>query len=335
MKILFATSRIYLPEALGGGERDMDALVRGLQHRGHRVEVVSSLAPGLRLLAYRARRLLSGRRSLAARDLRNGYPTYRAWHWLVPDLLLARLKTFQPDLVVSQVEADYDIAHTAVQMGVPTLLRFISAGILKWPSRPVDNGLLTLTSNSTFLQERVQRDLGRSSEVLFPIVDRHQYAVARRRAEFVTLINPVPAKGVDLALAMAALLPHRRFLFVESWRLTPNQRRTLRGQLTKHPNVRLRRSTLDMRRIYARTALLLVPSVCEEAFGRVVLEAHASGIPVLAREIGGLPEALGDGGRLMARNASAREWADCVEKMLDDQDTYELHSKRAYENAAP
>ena len=63
-------------------------------------------------------------------------------------------------------------------------------------------------------------------------------------------------------------------------------------------------------RCYGRTVLLLAPSNHPEAFGRVVVEAQASGIPSVARDVGGLGEAVGAGGVLMPPSASAAEWAE-------------------------
>jgi glycosyltransferase involved in cell wall biosynthesis len=57
---------------------------------------------------------------------------------------------------------------------------------------------------------------------------------------------------------------------------------------------------------------LVVPSLCPEAFGRVVQAAAEAGIPVLARNIGALPEAAAVPGALTTlfeptrRNSNAR-----------------------------
>lgn len=59
--------------------------------------------------------------------------------------------------------------------------------------------------------------------------------------------------------------------------------------------------TPDPSAAYHALDLLAVPSITREAFGRVAVEAEASGVPVLASAIGGLPEAIEDGvtGRLL------------------------------------
>ena len=43
---------------------------------------------------------------------------------------------------------------------------------------------------------------------------------------------------------------------------------------------------------YSRASLVIVPSVNEEGFGRVILEALASSTPVIASNLGGIPEAM-------------------------------------------
>ena len=76
----------------------------------------------------------------------------------------------------------------------------------------------------------------------------------------------------------------------------------------------------DLAAAYAAADLLVLPSR-GETYGMVVTEALARGIPVLATEVGGLPEALGhapDGDRARPAGAAAtgalagalRRWLD-------------------------
>ncbi len=84
-----------------------------------------------------------------------------------------------------------------------------------------------------------------------------------------------------------------------------------------------------MKSIYARTRILLVPSQWEEAWGRVVTEAHVSGIPVLASDVGGLPQAVGPGGRLVPRDADCGTWAQCLREIWSNDDAWRTLSLAA------
>ncbi len=86
----------------------------------------------------------------------------------------------------------------------------------------------------------------------------------------------------------------------------PNARLCLFGQApTSEEHDRLRnrfptqliefRGWQDMESVYAEIDVLVVPSLCHEAFGRVVPEAYAHGIPVIAARRGGLPEVVKEG----------------------------------------
>ena len=100
------------------------------------------------------------------------------------------------------------------------------------------------------------------------------------------------------------------------------------------PNVTWRKPTLDMSDIYGGTRIVLVPSQWEETWGRVVTEAHAAGIPVLARAYAGLPESVGPGGVLVEADAPIEAWIRALRQMWDDEAYYETLVARTREFSA-
>jgi len=81
--------------------------------------------------------------------------------------------------------------------------------------------------------------------------------------------------------------------------------------------------------LYAAADVLAVPSP-NEAFGLVVLEALACGLPVVAVASGGPAETLRDGHGFLARPGDAADFADCLERALGDVGETAVRCRRAY-----
>ena len=79
---------------------------------------------------------------------------------------------------------------------------------------------------------------------------------------------------------------------------------------------------MDMRRFYRTAKVLLVPSRCNEAWGRVVTEAHFSGIPTLASDRGGLRESVGPGGILIDPDDDFSVWVEALSRLWDNRKEY-------------
>jgi LmbE family N-acetylglucosaminyl deacetylase len=135
----------------------------------------------------------------------------------------------------------------------------------------------------------------------------------------ITLVNLVATKGGELFYELAARLPDRHFIGVRSWG----------RQIEPDPlpaNVEIVGPVRDMREVYGRTRVLLMPSAYE-SFGRVAVEAAASGIPTVAHPAPGLRDALGDGA-IWADRRDADAWERNL-RALDDPAAWHEASRRA------
>lgn len=306
MRILFGSGEPYLPSFRGGAECSIDELVRALVALGHHCEVVVGTDRG----ASRWRHWIW--------DLRNGYPTHRAAPREVVGALRERLARFRPDLVVAWNRGSEELAREAARASIPSLVWVHDAELAWSHGRLPPEPTTRLAAVSDFLARRVGESLGRSVEVLRPFIRFEDYRCAARRPGFVTFVGPRQSKGVEIALGVAERLPGRRFLFVGSQGLRRRERTALAARVARLRNVRVERRVSDMRKVYARTALLLVPSICEDAAPRVILEAHLNGIPVVGSQIGGIPEVSGGAAVLLPASAPPERWAAEVERILDD-----------------
>jgi glycosyltransferase involved in cell wall biosynthesis len=111
----------------------------------------------------------------------------------------------------------------------------------------------------------------------------------------------IPGKGHDLLLEALAPLTelHWRCDCVGSLERDPGfveglRRRVLDGAMDARVRFSGPQAEADLARSYAAADVLVLPSRAE-SYGMVVAEALARGLPVVAAEVGGVPEALGHG----------------------------------------
>lgn len=213
------------------------------------------------------------------------------------------------DLVVTHVPGP-DLA-----VDVP-VVRF-AHGVQATPAGCAGSALVVFTS--TALREQVGWD--GPSIVLHPPIDPAVYATTP--GDRVTLVNLSAPKGGRLFWRLARTLPDRRFLGVLGGYGAQERGR--------HNNVEVRRSTVDVRTVYAATRVLLMPSAVE-TWGRVGVEAMCSGIPVIAHPSPGLVEALGPAAIWVDR-ADIHGWVAALDR-LDDPNEWARWSAAALDRAA-
>lgn len=181
----------------------------------------------------------------------------------------------------------------------------------------------TYIANSEFVARRIRPLLPEAPQVFFPVIDLSQYIPAgpdENAGSEILFINPTRVKGVDLAIEIARNLPHFPFCFLESWPLSEEEAAALKARIEPLGNVRFEPAVADVRSFFAQSRMLLVPSLWEEAWGRVITEAQIWGLPIIARHTGGIPEALGSGGILMPGDATAKDWSTQIEALYENSE---------------
>ena len=154
-----------------------------------------------------------------------------------------------------------------------------------------------------------------------PVVRFDDYVTESSRTNAL-FIGTVPVKGIEIAFRIAEKRPNVPFSFVESWLITPDRRDHYGDRADRAGNITWSRPVANIRDFYAHARLLLAPSLWEESFGRVVPEAQASGIPVLASDRGGLPETVGAGGIVVDPHAPLDDWLTAFDSIWSDEVEY-------------
>ncbi len=88
----------------------------------------------------------------------------------------------------------------------------------------------------------------------------------------------------------------------------------------------------DMARVYRALDTVVVCSK-RQGFGKVILEAQAAGVPVVALEIGGISEVLARGGGYLLSEATAQAFAVAIDHAIQPENRLQIQAQ-ARENVA-
>ncbi len=335
MRILMVTTKRYPPQFYGGAEISTHSMSLALQAAGHQVAVLAGLAPS-GLLAWRNRiaRKLHSKVSFPA-DQGLGYPVFRGWQ--PQQAVDEMIERYAPDVIFAQSGEVMCMAEAFAARSLPVCVFLRHTHYRMLGGSPRRSPQFIYFANSRFCAQRYQTDFGLECQVLTPLVIADLYRTPSDRSR-VVYVNPSPMKGIDLVLALAAQRPDIPFDIVESWALPHRLTIELKRRARQLPNVRWLPARQDMREVYRHAKLLLAPSGVGhpewvEAWGRVATEAQFSGIPVLASNSGGLPEAVGPGGLVLDTRAPLGDWLAALSRLWDDAAAYRLMSAAATAHA--
>lgn len=143
------------------------------------------------------------------------------------------------------------------------------------------------------------------------VVDTSAIRVEPTR-EVVIAVNPALDAS---ALDVARYCPEIDFLLQESWKMDPQFKRELLKAVNGQPNVRFRPAVPGPNELLANARLLLITAKAgQHGRPRIVVEAHACGIPVVAPALPPMLEVVGEGGLLFPPSSTPAEIATVVRR---------------------
>lgn len=318
MKFIFATRRPSPPLFLGGAEITHNFLAEQLVKCGHAVTFIGSLTdpnyPTKERYNYYYNSLKNNKDVHFISENNNEFfYSYKGIDCLalsqeniLPILKELLIQKEKIDAVITSLEGSSDIIKLVKSNSVKTigwLHSFNAEGMEAIKGNPD-----MLLSTSQFIQKEVVKYSQIKNRVFYPGFQTVQ--PLKETGTFLTFINPVPEKGADFILSLAEKLPQQKFICVEGWYKNNDFYSKLRKNMEYLPPQK------DMIDIWKKTKILLVPSIVPEAFGRVIVEAHMYGIPVIAHNIGGISEAMNESSVLM-NSMHTHDWINSIEKFSD------------------
>jgi len=342
-KLLLVTQQAFYPDASGGSEQSTAYLLEKLSQYGWQVEVICTRRIKSPYFLSKFWQSIKSFRipfpAILDQDL--GYPVWRliskfANKYKSLRFLDHRLAAFRPDVVLGLIDLDCPLLHHAANKGFPCFYLARITG--PFESRAKIPNDIFLIANSPFMASFLAPSIGSEPEIVLPFVERNRYIVKQRQRQYITFVNPVPQKGLEVAIEIARRLPNERFLFVKgNWFYYQGQEDIFLQEVYALPNVEIWEHQRDARKIYKVTDILLVPSsfreTFRETFGRVILEAQINSIPVVAAKAGGIPYTLGKGGILVEPIDEPQGYVDALKQLRGDQKFYSELSELALKNS--
>lgn len=279
------------------------------------------------------------------------------------EVLINEVRSSAPDvLLVSSEDPSHNLLEAALKAApervvalihTPSFLPFGPHAFFPSPARSQLFRRVRSAVTVSHAIARYARDFGQleAAVVPFPAYDPPPWPrLGRFDGELITLINACAVKGIDILVGVAEAMPDLFFGVVPSWGTTPSDSR----RLAALRNVEMLEPRDDIEQVFARTRILLCPSVWLENFPLVVVEAMLRAVPVIASNVGGLPEAkLNTGFVLPVKPVTGyREeldenllplamlppqdiapWCLAIRTLCSDRATYEKESEASRRNA--
>lgn len=259
-------------------------------------------------------------------------------------LMRATIAERRPDVIVAYggKEIGRAILEVASEENIPVVFWLRNN---QYSKRDLFDSVSGVLLGGPFIQDHYRRTLGiESTAIASPV--RWQNVLADDGARTsLTFVNPTLEKGVLFAARIFEQVKLRRptipLLVVEGRGSASSLFSSSSVDLDKS-QVEVMGHTPDPRTFYARTRVLLAPSLTDETFFRVGVEGMINGIPTVTTGRGGITATLGDSGfvfdvdekytavsKHVPTPAEVAPWVEAIVRLWDDEAFYEAERERA------
>lgn len=256
------------------------------------------------------------------------------------------IQDFEPDIILAQHELsylasryvrenkntdlitflhDYETLYDERFYGryfIDSIINFGLSFITEIPTKKILRSSSVIVANSEYVKKRYENYYNITADTIYPPVYLEEYEVDSS-GEKILHVNPIQEKGIRKTLDMAEKM-EEEFLI-----LGKTKKERIREELETLTNVEHIKYVEDMKDVYSKTKVAIMPSEWEEPYGRIPVEAGASGIPCVASDKGGLPESVGNKDAVVEGDQTTQ----FMTKIAEVKKNYEKYSSKARKNA--
>lgn len=244
------------------------------------------------------------------------------------------IKEFDPDIILAQHRSAVLTPYLQQVCDAKTIIFLHDLGQIEFPYGSSIGKLYSyfdsslhqiayhqadlVVANSKFIAKRFQSKFGFYPKIVYPCIDIQKYQV-QSTGNKLLFANPIREKGIEILLNIAKQFPDEEFLIVG-----PNPRdKDIERKMTEADNILFSGFIDHISDAFRESKLLLYPSQWEEPFGRLPIEAGASGIPTIAADRGGLPESVGIDDCIV-HSDSPNDYAKQIKIVLENYSDYSV-----------
>lgn len=253
-------------------------------------------------------------------------------------------KEISPDIVITQSSGSLFFLKKAKELGIRTIfgVHFYDDFIRPKNGAPFLNVLNTNSFNVNtgnfeifkyadkifvnsdftfnFLKLYTEKE---ADEIIYPPINLEKTLSKQKKPKtFITLINPCIGKGLGVFTQLAKRLPNLKFMLVGNV-VDKSEKNLNMFKIAKGlPNVKCIMQSESMKEVYEDTKILLTPSLVDETFSMVTLEAMANGIPIISSKHGNLPNLVQDKCGFCISENNLPMWENKVKELFEKPDLY-------------
>jgi glycosyltransferase involved in cell wall biosynthesis len=185
----------------------------------------------------------------------------------------------------------------------------------------------TVFTVSTFFRNKLKQELNVDALVWEPFIDSNRFNIGNEQHKpgRIGYYSAGPHKGDGIVHQLIQRMPEHYFVI-----------------MGEHCSISLKRENTTylgkvttIKDFYKEISVVLVPSTIPEGYSRIIIEAALNGIPTIANNTGGTPEALGNSGILLEIEPCAKSMAikyeAAINKILNE---YPAYKKKALARAS-